>query len=396
VGDNEAIPAELKKIRQKFDALASDFERLKRLSEEEFKVSTFKEGTVNSAANNALLILKYVCKTSNIPVKSKPDSNGQPSKPEPTLNDYIYYATIKNKLITGKAKSALQNIQTVRNEGIHPEDENPLNESYQDLSQSAVEHVKESISYLNDWFFGTYLKNAYPEFSIKALKNTGPEKEYKKQESAINIEKPIAAPDQKVTPPQPQNESRPRSKAFLVLSAVLILLAIGVYSVGGNLWSGEDSEKSDTTTNADSSVQVSTMNTPSKDLKRDAFQLLSNYYEALLDSNGNINYGDYFAENISEWKRLEDTGSYKGIDMEDLATKYAKDIYKINSGFRPNFNNLEQANDEGKWIYTDKLTEFNLSEEANSKRKLVIEIIVNDQNKISSLKEMIVESAGGS
>jgi hypothetical protein len=396
VGEDITIPAELKKIRQKFEVLASDFERLKKLSEEEFKVSTFKEGTVNSAANNALLILKYVCKTSNIQVKASPDSTGQPSKYEPTLNNYIHYTTVKNKIITGKAKSALQNIQTVRNEGIHPEDENPLNESYQDLSQSAVEHVNESISYLNDWFFGTYLKNAYPEFSAKAIKNTGPEKEYKKQESPNNIEKPIAAPDQKVIAPQPQNESKPRSKAFLVLSAVLILIVIGVYSVGGNLLSGGDSEKTETIAGADSAVQVSTANTPSKDLKRDAFQLLSNYYEALLDSNGNINYGDYFAENISEWKRLEDTATYKGIDIEELAAKYAKDIFKITSGFRPSFNNLEQANDEGKWIYADKLSEFNMNEEANSKRKLVIEITINDQNKISSLKEIIVEPGGGS
>ncbi len=392
MGDQGTIQAELKKIRQKFDALESDFQKLRNLSKEEFKTSSLKEGTVINVASHSLSILKYICKTSNVNVEPKAKSKGEPSTQESGLSDYIYHAHTKKK-ITDRVRSEFENIRNIRNRCAHPDDEDSLSESHEEISTSKIESVNESMTYIVDWFFETYLKNAYPEFSTKVPETLNPEKEYKKEESVSGNNKSIqSAAKETIT----ESHSKSKSKKILILSICFIVLAIGLYSLKGTLWANESDTNSNAVTSGNSSVTTTSANAPAKNEKQKVYQLISNYYEALYDSSGNINYSDYFADNITEWKRLEDTGTYKGIDIEELASKYKKDFNQINAEFNLNPNNLELANDEGKWIYMDKLSAFKADEIGGSKRKLTIEITINDQNKISGLKEIIEEAAGGS
>jgi hypothetical protein len=404
MSDKETIHAELKRIRTKVDALLTDFNKVNDLSSEEFKTSSLKVGAVINAAKNAEVILKYVCKSSGVTVKAKPNAKGEASKSDPALDDYIHYASV-NKLIKSKIFSEFQNIRNIRNGCAHVDEYDVLSDEHEELSATKVESVKESITYITDWFFKTYLKNEYPELSIKKSKNSEIETPYIKKEirREDSREATIASIPISETPKRNKHNNSSKARAYKIL-AILLLLSGIIYAVyywqntnPTTVANSEDNEAVPASINTNS---VSTLQPGNSkvDVKSQVFDLISHYYSTLIDSS-DFNGSICFAENISEFKNLEDQNILADLSPVDISSKHKKNTNLLNPSFVLSISNLEQMDGEGdetKWVYTDKLSEFKSDEISNSKRKIKIEFSVNSQNKITSLKETEEEQLGGS
>lgn len=379
---NLSTPTELNGIWKKFNSLISDFEELKKLSPESAKNTSFKSGVVVKANVNAEAIIKHICKTSVIQVKPNDD------KFEPVFNDYIL-AAAKNKIISKNLKKHFDNIRAKRNNLVHLENEEHYNETHDELTPIELESVRESLTIITDWFFTDYLKNKYPEFSIKKSGDEEINTPYLKQDIRQESVREPASFATTTT-----NGTKGKAPKIIAISIALAAIIFAVYYFNNDSETKTEENptaSSDTITNSANPMSVNEK--ASSDADQNALSLLQKYYDALLQDSIDNALSQCLSEDVSIQllgeKLMDEEQPFDDVILK--CKKNADDTY-------PNINfdieNLKPSG-ENQWTYIDKLSKIKLT--GSSKKKIKIEFTVSPENKIISLKETEEEDPiGGS
>ena len=221
----DPIKQELTKIRDRYDAIIANFEELRILNPEKYKQSALKEGLVLRVAKSAETIIKYVCKSSGLVVTVGYNKTGAP-----VFNDYIHQAYNKG-LINDKLKSEFEQIRNIRNNSAHHDGAETFNLEHDELSIHKAEVMEDALTYITDWFFHTFLKEKYPDLSLKKSIPKDQSPVYKKYEPTPFKEEPKAAQAQKTInkPTQKTNKIRNKNIRFVFISIVILGILFSIF-----------------------------------------------------------------------------------------------------------------------------------------------------------------------
>lgn len=394
---NELDPAkqELTKIRDRYDAIIANFEELRKLNPEKYKQSALKEGLVLRVAKSAETILKYVCKSSNITVTAKDNKIGAP-----VFNDYIYHSYNKG-LINDKLKSEFEQIRNIRNNSAHHDGAETFNLEHEELSIHKAEVIEDALTYITDWFFHTFLKEKYPDLSLKKSIPKDQTTPYQKYEpTPVTEEVKVTTNREKTKKPiQKTNKIRKKNIWFIFLSLAIIgILFLIFYTLNNGSVKGSPSTvtqksapifeaTSNTTPDLNSTIKVP----EEKNSRKLAQKILQAYYDSLASNHFIATH--FFANEVDEFKGLFQGTVEKDIEPKDITRLTSKSNFKVNPDFTLQIKNLILFNGKSPfqiWRYVCNSSE--LIENDNINKKIMIEFSFDAEYKFKSLKEDFINT----
>lgn len=390
----DPVKQELTKIRDRYDAIIANFEELRKLNPEKYKQSALKEGLVLRVAKSAETILKYVCKSSNITVTARDNKTGTP-----VFNDYIYHSYNKG-LINDKLKSEFEQIRNIRNNSAHHDGAETFNLEHDELSIHKAEVIEDALTYITDWFFHTFLKEKYPDLSLKKSIPKDQPPLYKKYEPT-SVAEEVKVPNKRETtkkPIQKTNKIRRKNISFVFISLVIIgIVFLIFYSL--NSPSGNESPSivnqnspllNEATANSSPDLHPNIKDSEEKNSRKLAQKILQAYYDSLAAHT--FVATDFYADDIDEFKGLLQSSVEKDIEPKDITRLTSKPKLEINPDFTLQNKNLILFNSKSPfqiWRYLCNSSE--LIENDDTNRKIIIEFSFNSENKLKSFKENYVE-----
>lgn len=390
----DSIKQDLSKIRSRYDAVIAGFEELRKLSPEKYKQSALKEGLVLKAAKNAESILRYVCKASKVNV-----TVGQNKAGTPVFSDYIYHA-YSNRLINDRLKSEFEHIRNIRNISAHTDGDETFNLEHEELSIHKAEVIEDALTYITDWFFSQFLKNNYPDLSLRTSIKKDEPVTYQKYEP-ITPKKNTTEPEKRTNSNKTvdqTNKIKSKNIKYISLSILLLVLIISIFFfLNGKIskqnqisTSQNTSQISELTAQSELGTKPATAKQNEKYLKKIAFEKLQDYYDSL--ASHTFIASDFFDDDIVEYKALWQSDTSKDIEPQDIMNFRVRDKYEIKPDFIINNNYLKSSStikSYPSWIYTCNSDE--LFENVESNKKMTIEFSLNADGKFKSLKENYVE-----
>jgi hypothetical protein len=359
--DLNKIKTDIDKIYREFKDFQTTISDLLSKHSSDSASSTITRGAMTSAGANAEIILKYVLDKERIIViknRGKQVIDQNPNKPA-TLDDYIFTLN-PTSVLSAEVKNHLGTIQRWRNHSAHG--------NYLDkVDEATIEAINGAVKSLTRWFFEDYLKGEYAEYSIS-------KKHVKIDTESTNLKKEFEKKDFKIKPDylfKTKKEQRVKSMALVIILILVVLT--GLYFSYYKFYAHSSA------TNISKITEIK--------IKENAYNFIVSYFHSL---NENGQTADrFFASEVSTFYTKNNLNPTKINIIRQLNTEFIDNKYAIE---KESFKFTHSQNGINYWRFWANYACFRTSKKKFQSCKVLMEFGINNENKITSIKEIEIQN----